>query len=358
MLELRTLGTIDLRGEDGRRIDSVVHHAKRASLLAHLCASYPQRFHRRATILALLWPELDEAHARGALRHELYELRRALGAGVLIGDGSETIGVDAQRIWCDARAFEAALEAGRPEEAVGLYHGEFLPGLYVDGGQFEHSLEEVRARFSRRAAEAARALASAAEERGDLEAAVTWTRRETELAPYDESGWQRLIFLLDRLGDRGGALRAYDALSASLRDELETEPSPETRALVERIRRRSDALGAASGNGQTAVMREFAPMPASTDGNGVDAANADALHSFLATTSRRVRPPSTVIKLMPVDNQTGDPEFDAVSRRVGERLAEALVEPPFIKLVARGHGDTATAVVSATVFRRVDHIAV
>lgn len=357
MLELRTLGTIDLRGEDGRRIESVVHHAKRASLLVHLCASHPPRLHRRAKLLALLWPELDEAHARGALRHELYELRRVLGAGVLIGDGSETIGVDAQRIWCDARAFEAALQAGHPEEAVDLYHGEFLPGLYVDGGEFEHSLEEARERFSRRAAEATRTLAFAAEERGDLEAAVRWTRRETELALYDESGWQRLIFLLDRLGDRGGALRAYDALAASLHDEFETEPSPETKALVERIRHRSGALGTASGNGQPAQTHELVHMPVSGDADGVDAANADALHSFLAT-SRRVEPTSTVIKLMPVDNQTGDAEFDAVSRRVGERLAQALVEPPFIKLVAGGNGDTVTAVVTATVFRRVERIAV
>src|SRR5512141_548531 len=101
MLELRTLGTIELKGEDGRRIDSVVHHAKRASLLAHLCASHPPRLHPRAKLVALLWPQLDEPHARGALRHELYELRRVLGEGVLIGDGSETIGVDTKRIWCD-----------------------------------------------------------------------------------------------------------------------------------------------------------------------------------------------------------------------------------------------------------------
>ena len=358
MLELRTLGTIDLMGEDGRRIDSVVHHAKRASLLVHLCASHPPRLHRRAKLLALLWPELDEAHARSALRHELYELRRVLGAGVLIGDGSETIGVDAERIWCDARAFEAALEAGHPEEAVGLYHGEFVPGLYVDGAEFEHSIEEARERFSRRAAEAARALASAAEARADLEAAVRWTRRETELAPYDESGWRHLICLLDQLGDRGGALRAYDALAASLRNELETEPSPETKALVERIRHRSEALGTASGNGQPAEAHRFEAIPVSAAGDGGDAANAEALHSFLAATSRKLQPTSTVIKLMPVENQTGDPEFDAVSRRVRERLAQALVEPTFIKLVAGGNGDTAAAVISATVFRRVDRIAV
>ena len=48
-------------------------------------------------------------------------------------------------------------------------------------------------------------------------AAVSWARRLTELAPYDETGWQRLIQLLHRLGDRAGALVAYDALAALLR---------------------------------------------------------------------------------------------------------------------------------------------
>ena len=358
MLELRTLGRIDLRGEDGRRIESVLLHVKRTALLAHLCASNPSCLQRRATLLAIFWPELDEAHARGALRHELYELRRALGRGVLIGDGGDAIGVEGQRIWCDAQAFEGAIDSGRLEEALALYHGEFLAGLDAGSAAFEHAFERTRAHLSRRAVDAARALACAAEDRGDVEGAVTWVRRETELAPYDECRWQRLIVLLDRLGDRGGALMAYDSLAASLRAELDVDPSPETTAVVERVRRRSEALDTARGNGHSAETHAFASVPDYGRGNDADAASTEAMHSLLATASRRVQQPLTVIKLLPVENQTGDPDFDAVSLRVRERLAQALIEAPFVKLVSEGNGNGVTAAVSATVFRRTDRIAV
>ncbi|HSL70634.1 MAG TPA: hypothetical protein VK864_10365, partial [Longimicrobiales bacterium] len=132
MLEFRTLGTIDLRQASGARIESVLGHSKRLSLLAYLCASYPPGLHRRDSLVALLWPELDDAHARGALRHELYELRLCLGSGALRRDGDESVGVDGQRLWCDATAFDAAVDAGRLQEAMDLWRGDFLPGVHVN----------------------------------------------------------------------------------------------------------------------------------------------------------------------------------------------------------------------------------
>ncbi len=86
--------------------------------------------------------------------------------------------------------------------------------------------------------DAARGLSVRAEEAGDPEGAVSWARRLTELAPYDETSWQRLIRLLDVQGDRSEALIAYVSLRARLLEELEVEPSPETHALVAGIRER------------------------------------------------------------------------------------------------------------------------
>lgn len=237
MLELRTLGTIDLRSRSGEPIDCLLPHSKRLSLLVYLAASFPPGLHRRDTLIGLLWPDLDETHARGALRHELYELRRCLGDDVLRGSG-EVVGVDAQRLWCDANALEASVDAGRPERALELWRGEFLPGLHVDGGEFERWLDGRRDRLLRRVVDAARGLSVRAEEAGDPEGAVSWARRLTELAPYDETSWQRLIRLLDVQGDRSEALIAYVSLRARLLEELEVEPSPETHALVAGIRER------------------------------------------------------------------------------------------------------------------------
>jgi serine/threonine-protein kinase len=238
MLELRTLGTIDLRKRSGECIDCLLPHSKRLSLLAYLAASFPPGLHRRDTLVGLLWPDLDETHARGALRHELYELRRCLGDDVLCGSG-EVVGIDAQRLWCDANALEASIAVGRLETALELWRGEFLPGLHVDGGEFERWLDGRRDRLLRRVVDAARGLSVRAEEAGDAEGAVSWARRLTELAPCDETSWQRLIRLLDVQGDRSEALIAYDCLSARLQEELEVEPSPETRALVAGIRKRT-----------------------------------------------------------------------------------------------------------------------
>jgi DNA-binding SARP family transcriptional activator len=42
--------------------------------------------------------------------------------------------------------------------------------------------------------------------------------------------------LLDRAGDRSGALRLYSEFAARLREELDAEPSPETLELVRRLR--------------------------------------------------------------------------------------------------------------------------
>jgi DNA-binding SARP family transcriptional activator len=309
MLEFRTLGKLDLWGEDGRRIESVLLHSKRLSLLAYLCVSDPPRLHRRDTLIALFWPELDDAHARGALRQELSRLRRALGRDAILGEGSEAVGVDARRLWCDAAAFEAALRAGELSSALGLWGGEFLPGLHVDGGEFDRWLDDARDSLRRRAVDAARSLSAEAELAGDLARAVDSARRLTELAPYDESGWQRLITLLDLCGDRAGALTAYDVLTVRLKTELELDPSPETRALSERIRTRIKAFA-----DTTAPMVPPGPLSVA-------------------------RPPPVLlpsgmvaVRILPVENQTGDPGHDVIAQWLKDRLDRWISELYWVHL--------------------------
>src|SRR5215217_7103766 len=85
MIELRTLGVLDLRGGDGQEFRAVLQQPKRLALLFYLAvASRTRRFHRRDALLALFWPELDTDHARAALRRSLYFLRRSLGAEVIV----------------------------------------------------------------------------------------------------------------------------------------------------------------------------------------------------------------------------------------------------------------------------------
>jgi DNA-binding SARP family transcriptional activator len=213
---------------------------KRLALLAYLALGSPRGFHRRDTLVGLFWPESDEEHARHALRQALHALRRALGPGVIVGRGDNELGIDQAALWCDARAFQDALDAGDLERAISLYQGDLLPGFYVSNAspEFDQWLEGERARLKARASTAAWTLASDAERRGDGVAAARWARRALTFSPDDERSLRRLIALLDRLGDRAGALRAHDDFSRVLAAEFEAEPSAETKALMDSIRAR------------------------------------------------------------------------------------------------------------------------
>jgi len=242
MIELRTLGSLDLRGADGFELRPVLQQPKRLALLAYLAVAHPPRFYRRDTLLAMFWPELDGEHARAALRRALYFLRRSLGDGVILGRGDEEVGLSAQELSCDAALFQRAIAEERPEDALALYRGALLEGVYVSGApEFERWLEETRAALHGQAASAAWTVADRAEERGDARAAVEAARRAAALSPYDESVHRRLLSLVDRVGDRAGALRAHDEFVRRLRVDYELEPSAETFALVAAIKQRRPA---------------------------------------------------------------------------------------------------------------------
>jgi DNA-binding SARP family transcriptional activator len=206
-------------------------------LLAYLAVARPYGFHRRDTLLGLFWAELDEPHARGALNRAVYFLRGALGEAAIVSRGAEELAAAADRLWCDVRAFDDALTAEQLQSALELYRGDLLVGFYVDGApEFEHWLAEERSALRARAAGAARALAARHETGGNFTPAIGWARRAAVYTPDDERALRRLMTLLEKAGDRAGALRAYEAFAARLAAELGARPSAETRALVERLR--------------------------------------------------------------------------------------------------------------------------
>src|SRR2546430_3738944 len=144
LVELRILGGLNLLGAGGRELSSVLAQPRRVALLAYLAAATPRRLHRRDSLLALFWPELDQEHARAALRQALHGLRHALGDGVLVTRGDEDIGLDAERIRCDVVEFARAAEVGRLADALDLYRGDLLEGFFIRGApEFERSEEHT-----------------------------------------------------------------------------------------------------------------------------------------------------------------------------------------------------------------------
>ena len=237
MIELRVLGTLQLSTVPaGRDVASLVHQAKRAALLAYLAAATPRGPHRRDKILALFWPELDEAHARAALNQAVYVLRATLGEDAIDPRGDGALGVT-EVVWCDAVAFQQALDAGRPAEALRLYQGDLLEGFFISGApEFERWLDRERDGLRRRASEGAWAIAEASAAAGDAFEAARWARRAADLVATDEAETRRLMRFLHGLGDRGAAIGVYETFAARLKEEYELEPSAETATVAARIR--------------------------------------------------------------------------------------------------------------------------
>src|SRR5216684_1360938 len=210
MIRLQLLGTVDLKDSQGRELGSVLRRPKLLALLGYLSVARPQGFQRRDTLVALLWPELDHTHARNALSQAVHTLRRALGH-----------------------------EAGQAERALELYRGGLLNGLHVsDVPEFERWLDEERERLRRRACEATQLLTDREATAGNPVGAARWALRLTELSPFDETAVRRLVELLDGMGDRAGAVRAYEEFERRLGRDLELEPSSATQGLIAGIRAR------------------------------------------------------------------------------------------------------------------------
>src|SRR5947207_15537958 len=115
MIESRMLRTLDPKGTDGRAVRSILAQPKRLALLAYPAVHTAGA--RRDSVVALFWPELDTAHARGALRQSLRFLRRELGDGILNGHGDEEVAFEPATVWCDVVAFEEACKGGQAAQA-------------------------------------------------------------------------------------------------------------------------------------------------------------------------------------------------------------------------------------------------
>jgi TolB-like protein/DNA-binding SARP family transcriptional activator len=242
MIIFRTLGAAELKNPEGQSVQSILARPKLLGLLAYLAAATPGGFHSRDRLLGLLWGDLDEERGRRALRQSLYHLRRALGDEAIVARGDNAVGLDEDVVWCDARAFEDALERESPQDALQLYGGNLLDGFNLPGAPgFERWLDDRREELRRSARVAAWYLAQQAEAEQDSSGAVDWARRAVDLDPFDETLVRDAIQLLDRLGNRSGAVREFEAFARRLDEELGLQPSPETQELAESVRARSKA---------------------------------------------------------------------------------------------------------------------
>lgn len=235
MIDLTLLGALEIRVSGPKPRQVPLTQPKRLALLVYLALAEPFGFQSRERLMAVLWPEADDASARHSLRNALHTLRQVLGDDVIVTRGESFVGLDAGLIRCDARDMRAHLAAGRLEEGLGLWGGELAPGFHVSGApEFERWLDEQRAQLQR--AVRAAAWKRARELAGSGQSEVDAMRRATRLDPGNELAVRALMHVLVAAGDRAGALREYQSLTEHLAHELEVVPCVETQALAAELR--------------------------------------------------------------------------------------------------------------------------
>jgi DNA-binding SARP family transcriptional activator len=229
----------------------VVDTRKALALLAYLAIT--GRSHARQALAALLWPEYDDEHARGALRRTLSTLRTALGQSCLAVD-RETIGlVPGPELWIDVAAFRARLAVcrthGHPQaevcpaclvplaEAVALYEDDFLAGFTLrDSAAFDDWQRAQSENLQGELAEALEKLAHIRSDRGDLAAALLAARRWLALDPLREEPHRLVMRLYAWTDQRNAALHQYRECVRILEQELGVAPLAATTELYEAIK--------------------------------------------------------------------------------------------------------------------------
>ena len=227
------------------------------ALLAYLAVE-SDRPHRRDVLVGLLWPECSEQAARHNLRQALFNLRQVIGDHastppfLLISreaiqfNRASDYSLDFTRFNEYSLAFKKGPSRGvqdgsinitQLEEMAKLYRGEFLKKFFIeDSTEFEEWTVALRESLRQRVLEVHYYLAEYYELHGDFQAAHRHALRQLELDPWGEKGHRQMmrVFALD--GRRSAALAQYDTCRRLLAEELDVEPSPETKELYEQIR--------------------------------------------------------------------------------------------------------------------------
>ncbi len=245
LFELRVLGGCEILGPQGAiRFES----AKTTALLVYLALNPGAQ--SRHKLMGLLWGDLPEEKARRNLRHALWDLRRKLnlpGKITLIQAKEQSIAFN-RNAGCvvDADEFQAASQQFSPasplaafdlQAAADSYRGDFLDGFFVAGSPpFDEWALLERERLRMAALSLLERLADGYAALGDAPAAISAARRALALDAWREESHRRLMHLLAQSGDRSAALAQYEACRSILAEALGVEPTPETAALVERIK--------------------------------------------------------------------------------------------------------------------------
>jgi DNA-binding SARP family transcriptional activator len=193
----------------------------------------------RAQLAELFWGDRGEALGRANLSRVLHN-DSALLPGCLRTTRADVTLAPPPACWTDVTAFEQLSERGDLQaltDAVELYQGEFMEGIYLDGcPEFETWLVTEQEVWRQRMAGLLNALIAALSEAGAYRQAMDYAGRLLALDPWREEAHRQVMLLQALTGQRSAALAQFESCRRVLQAELGVEPSRQTRELYERIR--------------------------------------------------------------------------------------------------------------------------
>lgn len=190
-----------------------------AFLSYHLGRAVP-----REELIEMLWPDTSEDQARNSLSQSLSALRHQVDAGgVVLEANRHTLRLNGELCSTDVAEFLRLAKAGRNQEAVAVFQGEFLPGYYEDwiSGPREHLREHALGLLDTLRADC----------RNPREALLL-ALQSVSIDPTREASHQEAIRLYTELGHFDAAARQYRECERSMRVGLGLAPSEATRALA------------------------------------------------------------------------------------------------------------------------------
>ncbi len=231
-----------------------VNRRKALALAAYLAlAEQPQS---RDAVAALLWPDLDQARARAALRSTLPALTSPIPVSWLEADRS-TLVVQHEAIWIDVDAFRGLLARSRSHphdadtvctecvailnQAIDLYQADFMAGFSLaDSVEYDDWQLRQREWLSRELSGCLRRMSNYYSAQGQIATAIDLAQRWLALDPLHEAAHRQLMRLYAANGQRTEALRQYQQCVERLEADLATRPEDETTALYAAIQAHAD----------------------------------------------------------------------------------------------------------------------
>lgn len=223
--------------------------------LLKILLTEPGKVFSHDELIEHLWPEDDPEKAKANLFNRVAELRRVLEPNLKHGANSKYIltrhlgfSFNYEDCWIDTYEFQQhyrkfrQLENGgngsqaiqEAEAALNLYQGDFL-----EEDRYESWAQVERERLKNQYLEVGAFLAEQYARRGEYQKAIGLCRAMLEHDQLRESFYRQLMLYQYICGDQSEALRMFERCKAVLKENLEIEPSSETKQLYEQIKARN-----------------------------------------------------------------------------------------------------------------------